>query len=50
MTIERVQAPAYLAFGETDQVVSPLKTHKMMARWGEVRWGCARRYLGARAA
>jgi hypothetical protein len=37
MTIERVQAPAYLAFGETDQVVSPLKTHKMMARWGEVR-------------
>jgi hypothetical protein len=34
MTIERVQVPAYFAFGETDQVVSPLKTHKMMARWG----------------
>jgi esterase/lipase len=32
--IERIHTPAYFAFGETDQVVSPLKTRKMMARWG----------------
>jgi len=33
--IERIHTPAYFAFGETDPVVRPLKTRKMMARWGE---------------
>lgn len=32
--IERIQAPAYFAFGESDQVVSPSKTRRVMARWG----------------
>jgi len=32
--IERIKTPAYFAFGETDQVVSPKKTRRVMARWG----------------
>jgi esterase/lipase len=32
--IERIQTPAYFAFGDTDQVVNPAKTRKVMARWG----------------
>ena len=32
--IETIETPAYFAFGETDQVVSPSKTHRVMARWG----------------
>lgn len=36
--IEAIQTPAYFAFGETDQVVSPAKTRTVMARWaGPVR-------------
>lgn len=31
--IEGIQTPAYFAFGETDQVVSPSKTRRVMARW-----------------
>jgi hypothetical protein len=34
--IQRIHTPAYFAFGEIDQVVSPVETRKMMARWGEV--------------
>ncbi len=36
--IEGIQTPAYFAFSETDQVVSPAKTRQVMARWaGPVR-------------
>ncbi|MDA9207417.1 alpha/beta hydrolase [Octadecabacter sp.] len=31
--IEGINTPAYFAFGETDQVVSPSKTRRVMARW-----------------
>ncbi len=32
--IEGITVPAYFAYGETDQVVSPKKTRSVMARWG----------------
>ena len=32
--IEAIEAPAYFAFSETDQVVSATKTRAVMARWG----------------
>lgn len=32
--IEGIQTPAYFAFNEDDQVVSPTRTHAVMARWG----------------
>lgn len=31
--IESIQTPGYFAFTETDQVVSPRKTRRVMARW-----------------
>lgn len=32
--VARIQTPAYVAFAQTDQVVSPKKTRRIMARWG----------------
>lgn len=32
--IERIKVPAYFAYAETDQVVDPKKTAKVMGRWG----------------
>lgn len=32
--IEGIQTPAYFAFNEDDQVVSPTRTRAVMARWG----------------